>query len=753
MKINERTLESGISATNFYERFTDTKVQMDTNMKNLKTAFVGIGGYGGTILKEIFETSTDGFEICAVVDLYVEKSVCYDKISALSIPVYPTMEDMFLALEEKGCKIDLVVISTPIQFHFQQIKCAIEHGANVICEKPMTGDINDIAALEALQSSTDKFIAIGYQWSFSKAIQSLKKDVMCGVFGKPVNMKSLVFWPRNKAYFTRSTGWAGKIFASNGVKILDSIVNNAVAHYVHNILYILGDETDSAASVENLQATLLRVNDIETFDTAAARFTLKNGATGTFVASHCTEYTVEPKFEYIFEKAKIVYSDDTKSIVAYMDDGTQKQYGDPFADGAANKFYCCLDLIRGRKNDVICGVKAAKEHVKFVAKLHENNKIIEVKKEAIKDKDGFLIVEGLGEMLEKCYEKDCLLESSEAYINEFYFAVIGLAHGHIYQMTNGLLKHGAKLKYVYDEDENLVNAFVKAYPHVKIAKNKAEILRDCDIKLVASADIPVKRAPLGMRVMRAGKDFFTAKAPVITLKQLQEVKKTVNETGRKFFVYYSERIESEAAIYAQKLIEKGEIGKVINVMILAPHKLGNSRPDWFFDREAAGGILTDIGSHQFEQFLTYTGNAKAEIVASNIANFEHKEYSGFDDFADCYIQGENGATGYIRVDWLTPEAFPVFGDGKVVILGTKGYIELRKFIDAGVSSETEIIIAVNNGKIERQSVKNKIEKPFFKAVIADCIFGTETAMPMEHAFYTMELALKAQKRAKRMNAE
>ena len=329
-------------------------------------------------------------------------------------------------------------------------------------------------------------------------------------------------------------------------------------------------------------------------------------------------------------------------------------------------------------------------------------------------------------------------------------AVIGLAHGHIYQMCRGLIAAGAQLKYVYDEDLSAVQSFTRVFPQVIPVQSEEDVFSDREVKLVASADIPSKRAALGIRAMKAGKDFYCAKAPAITQRQIRGIKKTMRKTGNKFFVFYSEFFESEAAVYADKLIKEGTIGKVLNVTILAPHRLGESRPKWFYERKKSGGILIDIGSHQFDQFLTFTGNNRAKILSSGIGNFAHRDFEGFDDFGDVHLVGENGATGYIRVDWFTPEALPVFGDGKVVILGETGYIELRKYIDVGCGDSCENVILVTKDKISKESVKDKTEKPFFSNLIYDCLHRTETAMSFKQTFHAMELAVKSQKKAKRL---
>ena len=383
-------------------------------MKKIRAAFVGIGGYGGVILKEVLEKKDEGVEIVAAADPYAEKSPCLQALRDAGVPVFADMDEMLAKTADVGKKPDLLSLATPTQFHTAQIRRAVRQGINVLCEKPLTGDAQDIPGLERLQNETDKFIAVGYQWSYSKAIQTLKKDISAGRFGKAICMKSLVFWPRSRAYFTRSTGWAGKICAPDGTKIYDSVVNNAAAHYIHNILYVLGGETDAAMPAKDVTATLLRTNEIETFDTATVRFTLENGARGMFVVSHSTEETIEPQFEYVFENGKILYPDAQGNIAAETPEGTIV-YGDPFAEGAANKFFVCAESARQNAKRVLCGVNAAKEQVRFVEKLHAGNEIAAAKREAVAEIGGVLTVRGLGGLLRQCYREEKLLAELPAF--------------------------------------------------------------------------------------------------------------------------------------------------------------------------------------------------------------------------------------------------------------------------------------------------------------------------------------------------
>jgi len=333
---------------------------------------------------------------------------------------------------------------------------------------------------------------------------------------------------------------------------------------------------------------------------------------------------------------------------------------------------------------------------------------------------------------------------------EFVFAAIGLDHGHIGGMCNGLIEAGAQLKYIYDPDEALLKRYLEMYPGAKAARSEDEVFSDKEVQLVASANIPSERCSLGLRAMAAGKDYFTDKAPLTTLEQLDAAKKMVESTGRIFAVYYGERLHSSAGIFAEQLIAEGAIGKVVQTLGLGPHSINiKNRPPWFLRREQNGGILCDIGSHQFEQFLFYTGNKDAEILSANIENYKYPDYPGIDDFGDCVIRGENGATGYFRVDWLTPQGLSTWGDGRTVILGTEGFIELRKYVDIARAEGGGHVYLANNKSEEYFNVEGKTGFPYFGQLILDCLNRTETAMTQEHTFKAAELCVKAQMMAEK----
>ena len=334
---------------------------------------------------------------------------------------------------------------------------------------------------------------------------------------------------------------------------------------------------------------------------------------------------------------------------------------------------------------------------------------------------------------------------------EFVISAIGLDHGHIYGMCNGLVEAGAEIKWVYDPDPAKVEAFRSRFPQAQAARSEAEVLNDQEVQLVAGAAVPADRCGLGLRVMDHGKDYFTDKAPMTTLDQLAQARAKVSETGLKYMVYYSERLHVEAAVYAGELIHQGAIGRVVQVIGLGPHRIrAETRPDWFFQKERYGGILIDIGSHQIEQFLFFAGAKDAKVLHSKVANYKFKQYPELEDYGDATLVADNGATNTFRVDWLTPDGLRTWGDGRTFILGTEGYMELRKYTDVGRDPTGDQVYLVNHEKEQHLSVQGKVGFPFFGQLILDCLNRTENAMTQEHAFKAAELCLKAQAQAIRV---
>jgi predicted dehydrogenase len=334
---------------------------------------------------------------------------------------------------------------------------------------------------------------------------------------------------------------------------------------------------------------------------------------------------------------------------------------------------------------------------------------------------------------------------------EFVFAAAFLEHGHIYGQCNGLLEAGAQLKWVFDPDLKKIEAFRRTYPQVQVARSFSEILDDPEVKLVAAAAVPADRGPLGIQVMDAAKDYFTDKTPFTELSQLDAARAAVGRTGRKYAVYFSERLHVESAMHATDLVKGGAIGRVIQVLGLGPHRLNKaSRPDWFFQKARYGGILCDIGSHQFEQFLTYSGATDATVAHAAVANYRNADTPELEDFGEANLIGNNGSTNYVRIDWFTPDGLSTWGDGRTLILGTDGYIELRKYVDVGRDRSGDHVYLVDHHGEHHIQVAGKVGYRFFGELILDCLERTERAMTQEHAFKAAELCLKAQAAARKI---
>ena len=330
------------------------------------------------------------------------------------------------------------------------------------------------------------------------------------------------------------------------------------------------------------------------------------------------------------------------------------------------------------------------------------------------------------------------------------FSVIGINHAHINSQVDAVTRGGGEFVSFYAKEPDLVAAFSKRYPKAKLAGSEKEILEDKSIQLILSSAIPNERANIGNRAMQHGKDYMTDKPGITSLEQLAEVRRIQKQTGRIYSIMYSERFENKATVKAGDLVKAGAIGQVIQTIGLGPHRMStNTRPQWFFDRKYFGGIITDIASHQFDQFLFFTNSTKADIVSSQVGNVAHPQYPNFEDFGDVMIRG-NGGTGYIRVDWFTPDGLKTWGDGRLTILGTEGYIEVRKNIDiAGREGGSHLFLV--NGKDTQYVDCSNVPLPYGELLVDDVLNRTETAMTQAHCFLATELALKAQKNAQKIS--
>jgi predicted dehydrogenase len=329
------------------------------------------------------------------------------------------------------------------------------------------------------------------------------------------------------------------------------------------------------------------------------------------------------------------------------------------------------------------------------------------------------------------------------------FGVIGANHGHIYSQVDVLVQAGAEFGGYFIAEDELAAAFANTYPGVQRVGERERLLNDPTIELIVSAAIPAERAPLGIDVMRRGKDFMSDKPGFTTLDQLAEARRVQAETGRIYSIFFSERLGNPASVKAGQLVRDGAIGRVLQTIGLGPHRLNlPSRPDWFFQKERYGGILVDIASHQVDQFLYYTGSKQAEVLSAVVANYNHPQFTELEDFGEMLLRGDGG-TGYMRVDWFTPDGLPVWGDGRLTLLGSEGTIEVRKYIDlAGRPGGSHLFLTDGHGVAYIPC--EGLDCPYSAQLLDDIRERSETAMPQAHVFLASELAIRAEAAAHRL---
>jgi predicted dehydrogenase len=330
------------------------------------------------------------------------------------------------------------------------------------------------------------------------------------------------------------------------------------------------------------------------------------------------------------------------------------------------------------------------------------------------------------------------------------FAAIGLNHNHIYGQARMLLDAGAELVSYFAPEPELAAEFGDRYPQAKLARSAQEILEDESIHLIATAAIAGDRAGIAVEAMRHGKDVLADKPGATTLEQVSELERAHQETGRIWAVYFSEHFSTRSTVHAGELVQAGAIGRVVQTTGFGPHRAHvASRPAWFFERARYGGILTDIASHQIEQFLFFTGSTEATVVASQVGNFAYPQYPELEDYGDVTLRG-NGGIGIIRVDWYTPDGLPTWGDGRLFVLGTEGYIELRKYCDLAGKPGAEHLFLVDRSGVRYVDCADT-PLPFGPQLLDDIRNRTETAIPQARSFLATRLAIQAQSQAQRVD--
>ena len=339
----------------------------------VRVLMVAIGGYGAHYLQALLdEVQARQAVLAGVVDPFASQSAGWPSVSRLGVPVVGDIDAFFAA----GHRADLTVVSSPIHCHVPQSVAALRGGSHVLCDKPLGATVPDVDRLADARDRAGRFVMVGYQWSFSDAIQSLKRDLVEGRYGRPLRLATLCAWPRHAAYYRRNT-WAGRLRdGATGAWVLDSPANNAMAHHLHNALFLLGPSMERSAVPSAVTAEFARAYPIESADTAACRLLTDSGCEVLFLASHVTERTLEPRFRIECENGTIVFGETGRRIAGATNDGRATDYGDPDATHQFRKLFVAVDRVR-RRGGIACGIETAAAQTACAVAMHESAPTIE----------------------------------------------------------------------------------------------------------------------------------------------------------------------------------------------------------------------------------------------------------------------------------------------------------------------------------------------------------------------------------------
>jgi predicted dehydrogenase len=392
---------------------------------------VAIGGYGYHYLRTLLdEVPADRAILAGVVDPFARDSPAWSTVESLGVPVCETVDGFY----DAGHQADLAVVVSPIHMHVPQSIAALGRGSSVLCDKPIAATIQETRALAAARDRAGRFVLVGYQWSFSAAIQALKRDLLAGVFGRPRRLVTLCCWPRPLAYYRRNT-WAGRLRdADTGAWVLDSPANNAMAHFLHNACFLLGPTAHLSARPSDVCAELYRANPIDSADTAACRIILDGGCEVLFLASHATDQAIAPRFRLECDHGVVTFGEDDRIITATLRSGAVRHYGDPDGTPQFTKLHTAIAQVRDSialrrdsggqvlepraqaldpgdpvrdPDGPTCGIEAAAAQTLCVNAMHDSvPDIVPFPEGLVMMRDGDrLSVPGLDGALLRCYER------------------------------------------------------------------------------------------------------------------------------------------------------------------------------------------------------------------------------------------------------------------------------------------------------------------------------------------------------------
>lgn len=373
---------------------------MSESPSPLRVMLVGIGGYGNVYVNTLLDQGDAlGARLVAAVDPAPHSCKRLAELTARGVPLFTSLDEALVSTPA-----DLVTLATPIALHAPQTVAALARGAHVLCEKPLCASTEDVRLMLAARARAGRQVGIGYQWSFSDAVLALKRDILAGRLGAPRRLKTLVLWPRHLSYYGRNR-WAGRLRDDQGRWVLDSPVNNATAHYLHNMLFLLGDRLDRSLMPVSLTAELYRANAIENYDTAALRLRGPGGVELAYYVSHAVARTVNPVFHFEFENAVVTYGvAGGEAFSARFASGEVRDYGSPGQQDL--KLGTMLECIRTGA-PVPCGIEAAIPHTACVLAAQQSATPTPFPASLVRTTpqgDSALVhVDGLPEAMEQCY--------------------------------------------------------------------------------------------------------------------------------------------------------------------------------------------------------------------------------------------------------------------------------------------------------------------------------------------------------------
>lgn len=305
----------------------------------VKFAVVGIGGWGRAHLESVADVEAQGIGVLDAVvvidpENHPERLAEFDD---RGVRVFPDLE----ALLDAG-GVDVITLPIGIHQHVPlSIQC-LEAGYPVIVEKPLAGAIQDADRLLEVRNRTGKTVIVGYQHLYSNTIQTLKEIFVERRLGAIRTIGVEAGWPRPDSYYARNA-WAGTL-QRDGIWVLDSPVNNALAHYLTNVFYLCGATRDAACGIETVQAELYRARQIESLDTVSLRVRTDAGVTVTIAMSHVTRDNFGPLMEVTCEKGTVNWWDGGATIDHA--DGSQQRLDDGSDRLRSRSFANMVEVIR-----------------------------------------------------------------------------------------------------------------------------------------------------------------------------------------------------------------------------------------------------------------------------------------------------------------------------------------------------------------------------------------------------------------------